>query len=64
MPGLRLIGWDIGISESGPVLIEGNSGYAIEGNDMAAEGYLSNPIFRKAWKELNDNNVITYNRIN
>ncbi len=48
MPGLRLVGWDIGIGETGPVLIEGNSDYGINSNDMAYGGYMSNDIFRKA----------------
>ena len=52
MPGLRLIGWDIGIGISGPVLIEGNSDYDLTGNDMAAGGYLSNAVFLKAWHEI------------
>ena len=52
MPGLRLIGWDIGIGVSGPVLIEGNSDYDLTGNDMAAGGYLSNAVFLKAWNEI------------
>jgi hypothetical protein len=52
MPGLRLIGWDIGIAESGPILIEGNPDYAMVGNDIAAGGFLSSPVFRKAWNEF------------
>ncbi len=52
MPGLRLIGWDIGIGISGPVLIEGNSDYDLTGNDMAAGGYLSNAVFLKARNEI------------
>lgn len=47
MPDLRLVGWDVGIGETGPVLIEGNSDYGINSNDMAYGGYMSNEIFRK-----------------
>jgi hypothetical protein len=53
MPGLRLVGWDVAIGESGPVLIEGNSDYEIRGNDAASGGYLANPIFRKVLHEIN-----------
>jgi hypothetical protein len=52
MPGLRLIGWDVGIGESGPVLIEGNSNYEVSGSDLAYGGYLINPVFRKALHEI------------
>lgn len=52
MPGLRLVGWDVAIGESGPVLIEGNSDYDISGNDVAYGGYRANPVFRKVLKEL------------
>ena len=53
MPGLRLVGWDIAIGESGPILIEGNSDYAMSGNDMSEGGYRTNATFRKILKELN-----------
>ena len=52
IPGLRLVGWDIAIGESGPVLIEGNFDYEIRGNDFAQGGYLDNPAFRKVLKEV------------
>jgi len=45
MPDLRLVGWDVAIGESGPVLIEGNSDYENTGNDLAEGGYGSNDIF-------------------
>lgn len=47
MPDLRLVGWDVAIGESGPVLIEGNSDYDNTGNDLAEDGYGSNEIFMK-----------------
>lgn len=52
-PCLRLVGWDVGISDSGPVLIEGNSDYDITGNDLSDGGYRSNPVFRKLLQEIN-----------
>jgi hypothetical protein len=51
MPGLRLVGWDVAIGESGPVLIEGNSDYDLSGNDLTEGGYLANPRFRKVLHE-------------
>lgn len=53
MPGLRLIGWDVAVGESGPVLIEGNSDYDMSGNDLAFGGYMANQVFRKVLKEIN-----------
>jgi hypothetical protein len=47
MPDLRLVGWDVGIGESGPVLIEGNSDYGINSNDLMYGGYMANETFRK-----------------
>jgi hypothetical protein len=52
MPDLRLIGWDVAIGESGPVLIEGNSDYDIAGSDIAVDGLRSNQVFRKVLKEI------------
>ena len=53
MPGLRLVGWDVAVGESGPILIEGNSDYIIRGNDFTDEGYLANTTFRKVLHEIN-----------
>ena len=53
MPGLRLVGWDVAIGETGPVLVEGNSDYDITGNDLVDGGYLANTQFRKVLHEIN-----------
>ena len=53
MPGLRLIGWDVGIGISGPVLIEGNSDYDLHGGDILYGGLGANPVFKKALEEFN-----------
>ncbi len=53
IPGLRLVGWDVAISDSGPVLIEGNSFYDASGGDLGYGGYLRHPVFRKALQEMN-----------
>jgi len=52
IPGLRIIGWDVAISEEGPVIIEGNSDYGIRGNDLAYGGYLAHPVLRKVLDEI------------
>ncbi|MDH4058436.1 MAG: hypothetical protein OEU76_06705 [Cyclobacteriaceae bacterium] len=53
VPGLRLVGWDVAIGESGPILIEGNSDYDIAGSELSDGGYGANPTFRKVLQELN-----------
>jgi len=50
---LRLIGWDVGIGISGPVLIEGNSDYDLHGGDILYGGLGANPVFKKALEEFN-----------
>jgi hypothetical protein len=52
MPGLRLVGWDVGFAEDGPVLVEGNSDYGINSNDMMYGGYFSNEKFMKVLSEF------------
>ena len=51
MPGLRIIGWDVALSTTGPVIVEGNSDYAIRANDQAYGGYLSHPVFKEILDE-------------
>lgn len=52
VPALRLVGWDIAISKTGPVLIEGNKRYLIQANDVAYGGLRRNPVFKKAIDEF------------
>lgn len=52
MPGLRLVGWDVGFAEDGPILIEGNSDYGINSNDMMYGGYFANEKFREVISEF------------
>ncbi len=52
VPHLRLIGWDVGIGITGPIIIEGNCGYDITINDLAYGGYRANPVFRKVLAEI------------
>ncbi|MBW2631838.1 MAG: hypothetical protein JRC90_08765, partial [Deltaproteobacteria bacterium] len=42
----RLVGWDIGISDRGPVLIEGNADYGITMLQIACGGYRKHPVFK------------------
>lgn len=52
IPDLRIVGWDVAIGENGPVLIEGNSNYDMDGSDIAYGGYRTNPVFKKALQEI------------
>lgn len=54
IPGLRIVGWDVAIGESGPVLIEGNSDYGMASNDLSEGGYRTNPVFMKVLDEIKD----------
>ena len=49
--GDRLVGWDIGITPTGPILIEGNSKYHIGMQEMAYGGYKNHPVFREILKK-------------
>lgn len=60
VPGLRIVGWDVAIGESGPELIEGNSDYGMTGNDLSEGGYRTNPVFIKVLDEVKDLNTSRY----
>jgi len=48
-----LIGWDIAISEEGPLIIEGNApGHNISGQQTVCGGYRKNPVFKKVLEEF------------
>ncbi|NJK85376.1 MAG: hypothetical protein HC906_04795 [Bacteroidales bacterium] len=53
VPSLRLIGWDIAITPNGPILIEGNTRYAIQVNDLTYGGYRKHPVFKQVLEEIN-----------
>ncbi len=55
LPALRLVGWDIVISENGPLLLEGNHLYHIGMSEMAYGGYYRNPVFQKILQEASMN---------
>lgn len=50
----RLTGWDIGIAADGPVLMEGNSAYHLNGSDMAFGGFRKHPVYQEILKEFVD----------
>ncbi len=55
-----LIGWDIAVSEYGPVLIEGNAVYyAMQCSDIAYGGYRLNPVYRKVTDYVKNNGSIS-----
>ena len=43
----RLVGWDVAITPTGPVLIEGNHNYHLGMSDTANQGYRNNPRFQE-----------------
>jgi len=53
VPNLRLIGWDMAITGSGPLLIEGNLKYDLTNHDLTYGGYKTNPVFKKVLQEFN-----------
>jgi len=52
----KLVGWDIGISDKGPVLIEGNAYYGMASSQISYGGYRKHPFFRKALEAVKKNN--------
>lgn len=47
----KLIGWDVAISQDGPLIIEGNGRGSMGSFDMAYGGLKKNPIFREILKK-------------
>jgi D-alanine-D-alanine ligase-like ATP-grasp enzyme len=50
----RLIGWDIAITEEGPVVIEGNHNPGLHVSDMAYGGYMKHPLIKEILDEINN----------
>lgn len=53
----RYIGWDIAISEKGPVIIEANERTNVSGADHAFGGYLKHPLFKEIISETKHYNL-------
>jgi len=47
----RIIGWDVAITNNGPVIIEGNDNNSFITPDIAYGGYLSHPLFNEIMEE-------------
>jgi hypothetical protein len=53
----RYIGWDIAISENGPVIIEANDLTSVSGADLAYGGYKKKPVFKEILEETKDTDL-------
>jgi len=52
-----IIGWDVAISDKGPILLEGNARYYdMQLSDIAFGGYRANPVFQKVLAHLHNKN--------
>lgn len=51
-PGLRSLGWDVVITGSGPVLLEGNADWGLRSLQMHTDGWLADPVIRAQFEGL------------
>lgn len=47
----KLIGWDVGITKDGPIIVEGNHNYHIAMSEMAYGGYKNHPVYQEILKK-------------
>jgi hypothetical protein len=52
VPQARIIGWDIGITQKGPVVLEGNYFNNLHDSEICYRGNRNNPVFQELIKEL------------
>lgn len=57
LPLVKVVGWDVGISTSGPVLLEGNYFNGLYPFELGQKGHRNNPVFQ----ELLDEVAVFYN---
>lgn len=50
----RLVGWDVAITEEGPILMEGNHNFGFWGGQIADKGFKKNKAFKQFFNELNN----------
>lgn len=48
----RIIGWDVAISPTGPIIIEGNHDAAIIAGELSYGGYKKHPVFEEIMSEI------------
>jgi hypothetical protein len=48
----RIVGWDVAITESGPVIIEGNHNPSLHMTDIACGGYKKHPLIKEILNEI------------
>ena len=51
-PQIKAIGWDIALTEKGPIVVEANNDYHIGMSEIASGGYLKNEKFAKHFKDF------------
>ncbi|MFH6769240.1 sugar-transfer associated ATP-grasp domain-containing protein [Gaetbulibacter aquiaggeris] len=48
----RIVGWDIAITPTGPLIIEGNHNPGLRGSDIAYGGYCKHPLIQEILEEI------------
>ncbi len=48
----RIIGWDVAITPTGPIIIEGNHDAAIIGGEFSYGGFKKHPVFEEIMNEI------------